>query len=162
MDQQLFDAPIPGQSLTGEVGAYPWEQPPQYNTVEEVLDYYLPKLSDMDSSIELYESIDEGVPITAAVDLLLTVGNMQGSHTLDVSTLAAPVLVEFMTNVSDKLGIKYKVGTEKQSTISKKQISKAMEDIGSSYMDTEVEETEEPMEDIEAAPEQGLMARREV
>jgi hypothetical protein len=87
---------------------------------------------------------------------------MQGSHTLDVSTLAAPVLVEFMTNVSDKLGIKYKVGTEKQSTISKKQISKAMEDIGSSYMDTEVEEKEEPIEAVEAAPEQGLMARREV
>ena len=35
----LLDAPIPGQSLTSEPGNYPWEQPPQLNTVDEAVEH---------------------------------------------------------------------------------------------------------------------------
>ena len=39
--EPAFDAPIPGQSLTHEVGARPWQQPAQYPTVEGALEWYL-------------------------------------------------------------------------------------------------------------------------
>ena len=35
MAREIFDAPIPGQSLTDEPGNYPWEHSPQYPTVED-------------------------------------------------------------------------------------------------------------------------------
>ena len=35
MAREIFDAPIPGQSLTDEPGNYPWEHAPQYPTVED-------------------------------------------------------------------------------------------------------------------------------
>ena len=44
----MIDAPIPGQSLTAELGNRPWQKPPQYNTVEEALEYYIPRLTDPD------------------------------------------------------------------------------------------------------------------
>ena len=31
--RESFNAPIPGQSLTAELGARPWQHPPQYATV---------------------------------------------------------------------------------------------------------------------------------
>ena len=46
LPEALIDAPIAGQSLTSEVGGWPWEQPPQYSTVEEALEFYLPRLTE--------------------------------------------------------------------------------------------------------------------
>ena len=36
----VFDAPVPGEAMTAELGARPWQQPAQYTTVEEALDFY--------------------------------------------------------------------------------------------------------------------------
>ena len=47
------DAPIPGMSLTAPLGGRPWQQPPQMATVEEAIDYYLPKLMDREFLPEL-------------------------------------------------------------------------------------------------------------
>ena len=40
-NEPTLDAPIPGQSLTKELGSRPWEQAPKLGTVEEVIDEYL-------------------------------------------------------------------------------------------------------------------------
>ena len=37
-EDNVFDAPIPGQSLTDEPGNYPWEHPPQKASIEEAAD----------------------------------------------------------------------------------------------------------------------------
>lgn len=41
-----FDAPIPGMSLTHELGARPWQSPPKMNTVEEGIDFYVSRIVD--------------------------------------------------------------------------------------------------------------------
>ena len=41
-----FDAPIVGMSLTHELGARPWQTPPELSTIEEALDFYIPRLTD--------------------------------------------------------------------------------------------------------------------
>ena len=46
LPQLSIDAPIAGQSLTTEPGNRPWENPPQYTTVEEALEYYIHKLEE--------------------------------------------------------------------------------------------------------------------
>ena len=43
---KLLDAPIPGQSLTAEVGSRPWQQPAKYNTVEDALEFYANKITN--------------------------------------------------------------------------------------------------------------------
>ena len=50
-----LSAPIPGQSLTGEPKGYAWERPPEYNTPEEALEFYLPKITDEETTDDLTE-----------------------------------------------------------------------------------------------------------
>jgi len=154
---ETFEAPIPGQSLTGEPGSKPWEQPPKYNTVEEAIDFYIGKLSNMDISMDLFESIDDGLPITTAVDLVLSGGGMDGLHTMDVATLAAPVIAEFMVAVCEKLDLNYTMEGEEDKKVNPSQLARAMDDISGNYMNPEVEE--EVVEEEEMPQSMGLMAR---
>ena len=41
-----IDGPIAGMGMTSELGSRPWQSPPEYATVEEALDYYIPKFSN--------------------------------------------------------------------------------------------------------------------
>ena len=40
----LFLTPF-GQSMLHELGARPWQNPPQYTTLEETVDFYISKMS---------------------------------------------------------------------------------------------------------------------
>lgn len=155
----FLDGPIPGQSLTFEPGNRPWQNPPQYSTVEEALEYYIPRLVDPDLYSELINVIEMGVPLTTIANSLQVGGVMQGYHTIDVGVLIMPVLIEMMAYIAEADNIKYVLGTEegrrvreKDSTIQlalSKLEAKMPEDID--VVEEQEEETEEPT---------GLMARR--
>ena len=55
-----LDAPIPGQSLTSEPKNRPWRNPPQLDTVEDAMEYYLPRLSSPELAPRLLEIIERG------------------------------------------------------------------------------------------------------
>tara|TARA_B110000902_G_scaffold91038_1_gene108198 strand:+ start:336 stop:812 length:477 start_codon:yes stop_codon:yes gene_type:complete len=153
---ETFEAPIPGQSLTGELGAYPWEQPAKYNTAEEAIDFYISRLANMDISMDLFESINDGLPITTAVDVLVAGGNMDGLHTMDVATLAAPVIAEFMVAVCEKLDLDYTMEGKATEKLNPKKLEEVMDNVSIDYMNPEVEE-EEAEEEMPKVI--GLMAR---
>lgn len=152
---ETFEAPIPGQSLTGELGSKPWEQPAKYNTAEEAIDFYISRLANMDISMDLFESINDGLPITTAVDVLVAGGNMDGLHTMDVATLAAPVIAEFMVAVCEKLNLNYTMEGKATKKLNPKKLEEVMDSVGIDYMNPAVEEeAEEEMPQLI-----GLMAR---
>jgi hypothetical protein len=45
LNEKSFDAPIPGMSMTAELGARPWQSPPQYATVDDAIEYYLDRMA---------------------------------------------------------------------------------------------------------------------
>ena len=45
-NEPLIDAPIPGMSMTHELGARPWQQPAKYTTVEDASKYYITRMQD--------------------------------------------------------------------------------------------------------------------
>ena len=47
-NQPSFDAPIPGQSLTAELGSRPWQTPSRFSTVDDTIDYYMERMSSED------------------------------------------------------------------------------------------------------------------
>ena len=53
----MFDAPIPGESLTFELGARPWQQAPQMSTVDEVIEYYMERMSTDDFMNQLMDKV---------------------------------------------------------------------------------------------------------
>jgi len=102
MIEARFEAPIPGQSLTGEPRQYPWESPPELDKVEDVIKFYIDKLSSQEVMDDLFIALDEGFPLNILVKSILTTGVMEGIHSIDVSMIIAPVLHEYILGAVKK------------------------------------------------------------
>ena len=163
----MFEAPIAGMSLTSELGATPWQHPPQYNTVEEALDYYAPRILNPDVKQDLLNVMETGIPLTTIAQALQMGGVMEGKHTIDVGILVTPVLVEMLAYLADTENAEYKSGLEprkRKDDISDTEISLAMRKASQKMEEVEEEKQEEPEEPkdepLEEAEPKGLMARR--
>jgi len=185
MIEARFEAPIPGQSLTGEPRQYPWESPPELDKVEDVIKFYIDKLSSQEVMDDLFIALDEGFPLNILVKSILTTGVMEGIHSIDVSMIIAPVLHEYILGAAKIQGVKVKERpTTKDEELSAKEkatlaasIERGLEkspkeDMGREILEEalsfvqggaeEPEQEDMPMEE-EAMPEEkpmGLMSRR--
>ena len=64
LNRPLLDAPISGQSLTAELGGRPWQQAPQYKTVDDAIEYYLDKMSSNEFTDQLVDVLEMDVQVT--------------------------------------------------------------------------------------------------
>ncbi len=62
-----FEAPIPGQSLTGEPKGYSWENPPQMDKVEDIIKFYVRNMSEQEVIDDIFIALDEGFPLNILV-----------------------------------------------------------------------------------------------
>jgi len=163
--EQRLEAPIPGMAMTHEVGARPWQQPAQYTSVEEALQYYLPRMQDDAFTDSLINVIEMGMPLTTLANTIQLAGVMDGRHSIDVGILIMPVLIEMMQLVAEAEGVEYVTGMERniEGETKDSDVSAALatlkDDLGNKDMDGQ--ETQE-MDIVEEQdePSMGLMARR--
>ena len=156
----LTDGPIPGQSLTTEIGARPWQQPAKYSTVEDALEHYANKITDPALNESLIDALEMGTPVTSIAEIIVQSGAMEGMHTIDVSILLLPVLMELIAYVADEAEIEYSMdGSEKidQDIISPSKIALAMKNLKDKK--PEVKEDKPVDMAIKSPPASGLMAR---
>ena len=159
MNEPSFDAPIPGMSLTAELGGRPWQSPPQYATVEQALEYYIPRLTADEVTDQLLDVLEMGVPVTTLANTMQLSGVMEGKHTVDVGVLIMPVIMEMIT-----AGIEYDMGTDKPKKVSETLVDKALTKLQEE--EDEEEEQIEVMPEVEVVEEKtmeepaGLMSRR--
>jgi len=163
----MLDAPIAGQSLTAELGNRPWQQPPQYTTVEEALEYYIPRLLDPNLLDGLFDVMESGIPLTTIANAMQTAGAMEGKHTLDVGILIMPVLIETMAYLADESDIVYETGSSTDFDSDKPTdaaVARAINMVRKKQGEEPSEEIlpEEPMEPPAETeqPSGGLMSRR--
>ena len=158
-----FDYPIAGQGMTAEVGSRPWQNPPQYTTVEEALEFYIPRLVSDDVYEALLDSMELGIPLTTMADSMQSTAVMQGLHTIDVGILAMPVIIEMLAFIGDDAGIEYTMGTEApidEDKISESKIALAMKRMREKLPEALEETKEEVVEPVEEPQPTGLMARK--
>ena len=103
-----FEAPIPGQSLTGDPKGYSWENPPQMDKVEDIIKFYVRNMSEQEVIDDIFIALDEGFPLNILVKSILTTGVMEGMHSIDASLVVAPVLHEYIHGAAVAEGIKVK------------------------------------------------------
>ena len=163
LPEALIDAPIAGQSLTSEVGGWPWEQPPQYSTVEETLEFYLPRLTEPTLQNELMNVIEMGLPLTTIANALQQGAVMQGTHSLDVGILVMPVIMEMLAYLATERGIEFNMGTnvEVDDGPSAVAVKLALKKLKAKEGEPEEKPEEEP-ENVVEEPMGGLMSRRMV
>lgn len=162
VDQVSLSRPIPGQSLTHELRARPWQNPPQFTTVEESMDWYLERFDNPEIVQELLSVMESGVPISTIANSMQLGAVLQGVHSIDVGMLIIPILIEIMKTLAEKTDTKYVMGDEPEETdrASDAVLDSAVNKIKG--MNLEDMPEEEMMEEEEEPQEEpvGLMARR--
>ena len=163
VNEVTFDAPIPGQSLTHEVGARPWQQPAQYTTVEGALDWYLSRFEQRETTEELLNVMEMGIPLTVIANSLQLGAVLEGVHSIDVGILVTPVLIEMMAYIAEQNDIEFKIGTEEEesSKPSESLISAAIKGLEERGVVGDEEPMAEEEEETEEEEPKGLMARRQ-
>ena len=108
MEQDFFDRPIPGQSLTSEPGNVPWEQPPEMADIEDVTKFYINRLANQEVLDDFGALCEAGVPLTPIVETIYLQGVTRGLHTIDAAMLVAPVIHTFLKQALQSMGITVK------------------------------------------------------
>lgn len=171
----MFNAPIPGQSLTTEPKNYPWENPPEYSNAEDALMWHMDRLDDPEKTKACLGLLELGLDVVTLTEGLLRGAVAEGIHTIDTSLIIGPVIHEYITGTADAAGIEYKEGLSENkmdmdalnSQINEQEARKILEDIDNeedidlSPMKEEPMQEEMPVEQPEMQEEKpkGLMAR---
>ena len=159
VEQVSLSRPVPGQSLTHEVRARPWQNPPQFNTVEESMDWYLERFDNPELVEEMLSIIENKVPLSVIANSMQLGAVLQGVHSIDVGVLITPIIIEILRTLAEKTDTDYVIGDEPEDTDrpSDSVIESAVNKIKSMPIEDNVEEEEIEEDDEEPM---GLMARR--
>ena len=159
--QPSLNRPIPGQSLTSELGGRPWQSPPQYATVDDAMDWYLERFDNEEVVQELMSVIESGIPLSTLANSMQLGAVLNGVHSIDVGVLVMPIIIEMMKYLAEQTDTEYKMGDEPEDTDrpSDAVIRSSLNSLKKQRENTGEEEPE--MEEEETMPElTGLMARR--
>ena len=158
----MFDAPIPGMSLTHELGARPWQSPAQYPTVDKAIEYYLERMSTDEFMDQMADVLEMNVPVTTLANTIQLAGVMEGKHSVDVGMLVMPLLMEMIMLIGDNAGVNYDSGlTNVPDNTTKDTLIEAVRKEMQEKINETEEISEEPkQEEMEEEPKSGLMARR--
>ena len=92
MQDNIFDAPIPGESLTDTPGNSSWEHPPQFTDVNEAAEHIWDKLHERNLLQQVITFLEDDVPVEAIARMILFSGFAEGKWTPDVAILLAEVV----------------------------------------------------------------------
>ena len=166
LNEERFDAPIPGMSLTTEVGNRPWQNPPRYANTKDVVEYYIERMSTDEFSDMLVDVAETGIPLTTIANSIQMYGVMEGIHSVDSGILALPIIMEMMLLSVDAAGIEYNSGMSEENeekVINSDLLLSKMEDTNLDNMEREeeLELEESPTINVEVDNGGGLMSRRQ-
>ena len=108
-EDNVFDAPIPGQSLTDEPGNYPWEHAPQTASIEEATDYVYESIMRKENMERMFTILRMGIHVEALVKVITFSGFLEGKWTVDVAKLLEPIVAMMITGEASLANIPAKI-----------------------------------------------------
>ena len=105
-DNNPFDAPVPGQSLTDKPGNYPWEHPPQYTSTEDATEFVWDKLTEPQFAEQVIAMLDSGVPVEAICRIIVFTGFTEGKWTPDVGFIIVEPVMKMIATIGVQGGVK--------------------------------------------------------
>ena len=111
-EDNAFDAPIPGQSLTDEPGNYPWEHAPQTASIEEAADYVYESIMNKKNMERMFTLLRMGIPVEALVKVITFSGFIEGKYTVDVAKLLEPIVAMIITGEATLAEIPAKINLD--------------------------------------------------
>lgn len=154
-----FDAPIPGESLTVGQGGNNYKRPPRHSTIEQALAVYMETMQDDSFADNIIMALEMGIPVTTIANMMQIKGVIDGLHTIDVSMLILPILMEMIAYIAESRNVDYDMGTDESKDIPSEEAILAS--INRSKMKAPETVQEQVPEEVtmEEDPSVGLMAR---
>ena len=106
MIENIFDTPVPGESLTKTPGNAAWENPPQYVNVDEASEYIWEKLHEEKFLDQVVSFLSNDVPIEAVARMILFGGFVEGKWTADVAILLSEIIFKQIMAIGMNAGVK--------------------------------------------------------
>lgn len=104
--KNLFDAPIPGQSLTQDKDSpMPYETPPEFAKKDEAFKTLFKQMMKPKSIEKISSLMQDGASIEAMTKIILTTGIVEGKINPDMKVLLAEPVAMSLLHIAGKLGI---------------------------------------------------------
>tara|TARA_R100000781_G_scaffold64482_1_gene40693 strand:- start:155 stop:715 length:561 start_codon:yes stop_codon:yes gene_type:complete len=113
--RSMFEARVPGQSLTEDPGKHPYERPPQYTDPNEVMATYMSSLTNDEAIFNLFQMLEAKIPVSQIVSGMVLQGIGEGLFSPDVGLLVMEDLSLLILNVAEVAEIDYVTGYEQES-----------------------------------------------
>lgn len=85
--------------------------------MEEAINFYVNRMSSDEFVDKFLISLEYGVPITSIANIIQLHGVMEGRHTLDVSMLIMPVIIELLALIAESNNVEYDMGLENKNAM---------------------------------------------
>jgi len=156
MQKRMFDGPIAGENYTSDTRNYAWHRPPELNTYDEGVEFFLKKLSDPERMSFYASSMGNGLSILDLTTHAMLQMVQDGMVTVDVGLLICGPIAKSLEMLAENQGVTYEKGWKDTPSIMTPEIMKSMID-----KDNEEGPEREVLdileEDVEEAP-QGIMS----
>jgi hypothetical protein len=104
--QQVFDGPIPGQSLTKTPGAYKFEKPPQYVEEDKALEWVWSRLLTKEGVANVRVLLQGDVTVLEMAQTLLYAGIMDGRWTPDLAFMMLQEVTWMVEAIAKRMDVK--------------------------------------------------------
>lgn len=165
MIENIFDAPVPGQSLTDTPGNARWEHPPEYTDVEEASEYVWERLHKKEILEQVVTFLENNIPVEAVARMVLFGGFMEGKWTPDVAILLSEIVFKQIVAIgvkaevpNMKMFLKDQSNNKFRSKFAKFKVEKEFQKEIATDKNKAKEFVEKMKEELKEEPE-GLMAK---
>lgn len=107
MSMDLFNGPIPGQSLSKPMGASPVDNPPQYSNLEDALNHVFETLTQPRQIVRLVLLLKKGVPVEYIARSIIFMGFGKGMWSPDVGLMMLRTVMLQISSIAHIKGIKH-------------------------------------------------------
>jgi len=114
--QNPFDTPVPGQSLTDNPKNYKWENPARFSKLEDSSLHIWRELNKKDNLKRIIVLLEAGISVEAVTRTIVFSGFIEGAFSIDSALLLTPIVQKMILQVGKAAGIsKLKVTRPKKN-----------------------------------------------
>tara|TARA_R100000900_G_scaffold84369_1_gene66449 strand:+ start:1738 stop:2241 length:504 start_codon:yes stop_codon:yes gene_type:complete len=156
--QNPFDTPIPGQSLTDEPKNYVWENPARFSKVEDAATFIWEGLHKKNTLTKIILMLETGVSVEAVTRVIIFSGFIEGAFSVDTSILLTPAVQKMILAIGKAANIK-EIKISKPEQNETKKILKDLYKTRNFSRDIEDKQKQDSKKTVETEKEKGLMSK---
>jgi hypothetical protein len=113
--RDVFNRPPPGWSFTNSMKQWPWEQPPQFTDVDEVVDMILDRIEVPETKERLLSLLLAGVSVEEVVGAIALGGFTEGKFNPDVAELIKAPVAIYLMKLADDYAIPFRLFADEET-----------------------------------------------